>query len=282
MVDRIEKIGGSMIQHGKYSDRVYLIKICKKDYPIIIDKIDKLAKLNNYSKIFIKAPSWAKQGFESNGYKIEAFIPNFYNGIEDAFFMAKYLSTARETISNQELLDKIIETAKNTEPIKIEGLRLDNDFTFAKLEQKDSKEMSVLYKKVFETYPFPIHDPDYVASTMNEDFIYFGIRHNGRLVAVSSCEMDVKSSSVEMTDFATLPEYRAKGLASFLLMKMESEMSKKGIKTAFTIARAVSYGMNIAFAKHKYVYAGTLKNNTNIFGGIESMNVWYKALEGKT
>jgi putative beta-lysine N-acetyltransferase len=81
-----------------------------------------------------------------------------------------------------------------------------------------------------------------------------------------------------MTDFATLPEYRSKGLASFLLMKMEEEMRRRGIITAYTIARAESYGMNIVFSKHGYAYAGTLVKNTNISKGIESMNVWYKAL----
>ncbi len=35
-------------------------------------------------------------------------------------------------------------------------------------------------------------------------------------------------------------------------------------------------GMNITFAKTGYTYAGTLINNTNISGRLESMNVWYK------
>jgi hypothetical protein len=44
----------------------------------------------------------------------------------------------------------------------------------------------------------------------------------------------------------------------------------------FTIARARSTGMNVTFAKNGYSFAGTLINNTNISGRIESMNVWYK------
>ena len=56
------------------------------------------------------------------------------------------------------------------------------------------------------------------------------------------------------------------------------EMKDKDIKMAYTIARAVSYGMNITFCKRGYTFAGTLINNTNISGGIENMNVWYKAL----
>ena len=69
-----------------------------------------------------------------------------------------------------------------------------------------------------------------------------------------------------MTDFATHPSHRSQGLASFLLYEMEQEMTKRGIKTAYTIARSVSYGMNITFAKHAYTLAGTLINNTNISG----------------
>jgi hypothetical protein len=59
---------------------------------------------------------------------------------------------------------------------------------------------------------------------------------------------------------------------------MEKEMQQKGIKMAYTIARAVSVGMNIVFAKLGYTYGGRLKNNTNISGEVESMNIWYKAI----
>ncbi|MFH1725408.1 MAG: putative beta-lysine N-acetyltransferase, partial [Elusimicrobiota bacterium] len=46
-----------------------------------------------------------------------------------------------------------------------------------------------------------------------------------------------------------------------------------------TIARAVSFGMNIAFARVGYSFGGTLWNNTNISGNIESMNIWHKRLD---
>ena len=55
-------------------------------------------------------------------------------------------------------------------------------------------------------------------------------------------------------------------------------MRQKNMRTAYTIARAISPGMNITFAKAGYKFSGTLINNTNISGGIESMNVWYKSL----
>jgi hypothetical protein len=48
------------------------------------------------------------------------------------------------------------------------------------------------------------------------------------------------------------------------------------MKTLYTIARSHSAGMNITFAKKGYLFGGTLINNTDISGKIESMNVWYK------
>jgi hypothetical protein len=59
---------------------------------------------------------------------------------------------------------------------------------------------------------------------------------------------------------------------------MENEMKKKEMKTLYTIARLESIPMNKTFMRADYSYAGTLINNTNISGGIESMNVWYKYL----
>ena len=55
-------------------------------------------------------------------------------------------------------------------------------------------------------------------------------------------------------------------------------MKQRGFQTSYTIARSASIGMNITFSKLSYIHAGTLVNNTNIGGQIESMNVWYKTL----
>ena len=81
-----------------------------------------------------------------------------------------------------------------------------------------------------------------------------------------------------MTDFATNPQSRGMGLAGILLRHMGDKTRKLGIKTAYTIARAESHGMNSVFKNSGYNYAGLLKNNTQICGSIQSMTVWYKHL----
>jgi putative beta-lysine N-acetyltransferase len=277
MTDVIEKAGNSLIQHGKTNDRVYLMKLCEDDYPGIIGRINDLVNDFGYSKVFAKVPPWAKEGFARAGYETEAYIPDFYGGILEVFFMSLFPVPDRKTEKSSSLIADVLELAKGAGPT--EGVfPIDGGYNFSVLSHEDAEEISAVYREVFKTYPFPIHDPDYIHRTMDTNVRYYGARAANTLSAVSSCEMDKTAKNVEMTDFATLPGHRGKGLASYLLSRMEPEMKKIGMMTAYTIARAVSYGMNITFSKNGYTYSGTLINNTNISGSIESMNVWYKSL----
>lgn len=138
--------------------------------------------------------------------------------------------------------------------------------------------MAEIYSIVFPTYPFAIYDPCYLIETMETNVQYFGVEVFGNLIALSSAEMDGEAQNVEMTDFATLPDWRGYGLAIHLLRTMENAVYHQETKMAYTIARATSSGMNLTFAGSGYRYGGRLINNTNISGQIESMNVWYKDL----
>jgi putative beta-lysine N-acetyltransferase len=113
---------------------------------------------------------------------------------------------------------------------------------------------------------------------MKEDTIFYGIYNNDELISVSSSEIDYENYNAEMTDFATLKEFRGNNLSYFLLKKMECDVRKLMIKTVYTIARSLSYGMNITFSKMNYEFGGTLYNNTCISGDIENMNIYYKNL----
>ena len=154
------------------------------------------------------------------------------------------------------------------------------ELSVRELHHGDVEDMARIYRGVFSTYPFPIHDPDYLKEVLSDHVRSFGVFSGNKLIALAACEMDRENLNVEMTDFATVAEYRGQKLAYYLLEVMEEKMSEVGIKVAYTIARSLSPGMNITFSRHQYQFAGTLKNNTNIAGQIESMNVWHKALRG--
>lgn len=277
MLDIIEKMGNSIIHHGKSSNRIYIISLDKLDLPGILQKFEELAKRKGYTKIIAKIPACEKEIFESNGYEIEALVPNFFNGKEDGYFICKFLSDVRKIDSYKEKCNNILEIAKGKTSTKCLK-KLDDGFVCRQAIKEDIPEMTQVYKKVFETYPFPIYKHEYIEKTMDDNVTYFGIWHNNKLVALSSIELYEKYSNAEMTDFAVLKEYRGSGFAYYLLNNMENKLGELGVKTAYTIARAKSAGMNITFSKNDYAFAGTLINNTDIAGQIESMNVWYKKL----
>lgn len=277
MNNAVSKIGKSIIQHDKDNNRIYLMKMNKDDRYNIVNILRKLAVENGYTKIIAKIPFSLKSLFLKQGYSVEAIVPKFYGGSEDGVFAVKYFSIDRQVEKNKKTIRNILnESVKKND--KKRSIILLKGLNYRKAEEKDSETIAEFYKKIFETYPFPVYDPKYILKTMRDNIVYFTIWNYDRLVAISSSEIDVDNLNVEMTDFGTLPEYRRKGLAVYLLEKMEEEMISRGIKIAYSIARAVSYGMNTTFSKKEYTFAGTLINNTNISGKIESMNVWYKEL----
>jgi putative beta-lysine N-acetyltransferase len=280
MYDVIRKLGkNSLVQFGPYNDRVYLMKLAPEDAPSIVDRLDRLCREQGFSKVFAKVPASLRKPFDDAHYRQEALIPGFYNGNDDGVFLGRYLADERRHDRRGSEVARIIALAQD----KATRQRRPQPNRTVRAEPTapaDIGEMSKLYQQVFPTYPFPIHDPDYLEQTMRSHVRYFAVRRSGSIIALSSAEMDEASDAVEMTDFATLPEQRGNSLASVLLRRMEEAMRERGMITSYTIARALSPGMNITFARSGYRFAGTLTNNTNISGSIQSMNVWHKTLPG--
>jgi putative beta-lysine N-acetyltransferase len=281
MSDIIQKLKHSTIQHGLVNQRIYLMKLEPLDLPGIIPELDALALQSRYQKILAKIPGKHKALFSKAGYGQEGLIRNFFRDRDDALFMTKYFSSQRKTMVDDDNIKEILSLATNSKE-KQSFNKFDPNQTFHRCRAADAHEMSQLFKTVFKTYPFPVFDPRYLIESMNRHSRYFCVRRNGRMISIAAAEIDYANQSVEMTDFATLSKYRGQGLASYLLKQMECEMLQQGMRTLFSIARALSPAMNITFANYGYLYGGTLINNTNISGRIESMNVWYKHLKKNT
>lgn len=272
-MDKIEMYNNALIQHGSYNNRLYVMKFPETGDRSLVKKLSLKAAQNGYAKIVAKVPKKRLTLFLTSGFKVETTIPKFYNGQEDCCFMSKFLDTERATF-NPEPLNKFKEAYQEYqykyEPLNVEGVEV------KALGPDNAEEIASIYRSVFETYPFPVFEQDYILQTMQNDVLYFGAYVKGRLQCVSSSELDVKAQNAEMTDFAALHEARGKGLSKILLAEMEHQMKERNIKTLYTIARLNSLPMNKTFMGAGYSYAGTLINNTNISGSIESMNIWYK------
>ncbi len=275
IIDQVEEFGDSLIQHGPANDRVYLMKLHRRDFPQILSHLNDLAVLKKYSKIFAKIPAYARDKFEQNGYRVEAAIPKFYTGKEEGLFMARYYHADRQIDHAADKVHEVLEVARN-KVVSIKTPPQQDDYEYRLAQPEDCTQMARLYQRVFASYPFPIDDKDYLAETMAKNLLYAGVWKNGVLLALASAEIDYAGSNAELTDFATDPDWRGHGFANRLMLQLETEMINSGIKTCFTIARATSFSMNVCFAKNGYQFSGTLIKNTQISGGLESMNVWYK------
>jgi beta-lysine N6-acetyltransferase len=269
--------GNSVIQHGHFNNRVYVMKLAPTDIPDIIRYADDLARKEGYTKILIKVPESSVEIFSNDGYITEATVPFFFHGREPAVFMAKYLDPKRKdlhdaTLSANVLSEAFCHAGERT-PID-----LPDGFSLMHAHAGDVRDIAALYHTVFKTYPFPISDPDYIRETMQGSVRYYVVKKSHLLAAVASCDSDAENKNIEVTDFATGPLFRGRGFASLLLHAIETDMKKEGIELAYTICRAVFGPINTVFAGTGYQYGGLLPNNTNICGSVESMNVWYKKL----
>ncbi len=289
MNDRMERLEGALIQHGPDGDRIYLMAMPPyKDSDSesdsrIVSALSALYRENGYTKIFAKVAARRVVPFLLEGYIVEAYVPRLYRGLEDVYFLGYYGDGKSGAVNPRRqvdpepfrLFDSLLRKKSAEHPSPLSGR-----YRWFHCTEGDIEEMAGLYAKVFDRYPFPIHDAGYLRNTMTENVEYFGIRdrQSHELVGLSSAEYHRSSESVEMTDFAVLPETRGEGLGLFLLGRMEEFAAEKGIAVAYTIARLRSPGMNSTFLKGGYHYAGTLPNNTFIGGGLESMNVFYKVL----
>ncbi|HSH14238.1 MAG TPA: putative beta-lysine N-acetyltransferase, partial [Desulfurivibrionaceae bacterium] len=239
MADRIITIGNSTIQHGRENDRIYLIKLAHQDMPELLAKIDHLASAKGYGKVFAKVPArWLSRFFEA-GYTSEAMVPFFFGGREDCHFMCRYYDHHRGFDPSQPEITRVIALARETKPKT--RPRVPKEYTIRRCRPEDSLEMAELFGNVFESYPFPVEDPEYIDQTMENDVIYFGAANqNDQLVSLASAELDPAAKNVEMTDFATVLSHRRQGLARNLLKVMDEKMREKKIAVAYTIARAKS------------------------------------------
>lgn len=276
MIDIIEKKDGFTLHHGMDSDRIYVMSYDPSHSKTMLDYVRKLGKEKDYGKIIVKAREADRELLLDAGFTKEGEIQGYYKGTTTCLFMVKYLKPDRRGVRQKAKILNAIDKAKEKK-IDQDTYKLPN-YTFRLLSEKDIGQMIKVYEDVFDSYPFPIYNSDYIKKTMMADCQYYGVFDQEDLIGLSTCEINHKEKNVEMTDFAVLPSYRGHNLAKALLVIMEKAMIEKGISTHYTIARSQSLPMNMTFSSLGYEYSGTLWNNTQIAGNIESMNIWVKQI----
>ncbi len=223
-------------------------------------------------KVIVKSRTRDVTAFERSGYRREALVKNYFSG-EDMVFVTRYFSANRQVNSKDQEEERIISNLLS-EP-REEALPAGQSCSFATID--DAAALAELYRRSFAVYPTPVGDPDYVRKTIEDGTLYVFIHEHGRLISAASAEINAQYKNAELTDCATSPAARGRGLMRALLTELEQKLKKQGITCLYTIARSESYGMNKVFYQLGYSYGGRMTNNCMIYSGLEDMNVWYKS-----
>lgn len=204
-------------------------------------------------------------------FRPEGRINGYFNSV-NAIFLTCYTLPRRGLSAHLQAQASLLADVMKKEYNK---RQFSHNYDFRKASIEDAGEMTGVFSMVFDSYPSPVFQPDYLVGRMQAGDIFWLAHRGGKIAAICSAEIDFLNSRAEMTDFATLPGHRGQGLASVLLEKIEEECRALGIRCLFSLARASSFGMNSVFYRHGYTFGGTLINNCHICGRYENMNIWY-------
>ncbi len=242
-----------------------------------LEKIKDFAKVNQAGKIIGNAILPDLKLFTQAGFCIEGKIDGFFKGT-DAYCVSYFMDSKRKIPDNPEQKDKIIAQCLISNSRHTAGGSNNLPYSIRTATQQDIEEIVVLFSTVFSTYPTPVYDEEYIRQTMNGKILYKVAESEGKIIGIASADMDMENRNAEMTDCATYPEYRGKGVLSNIIYELESELKHRDFITLYSLSRAVNTGINMVLCKHQYKYRGRLINNCNICGAFEDMNIWIKII----
>jgi len=208
------------------------------------------------------------------GMVLEATIPGFYGGEADCVVMGAALDEARAGLAEPEQVRQVTE--------QLESVHLRSAHTQISTDRaipEDASDVAELLGETFPQYPTPSHDPKYVEAQIRDGVPFRLIREDGQVISCASADLVREARTAELTDCATRPSARGRGLMQAILTDLMDDLRDMDYPTAFTLARATIPGVNVAFARLGFTFCGTMGQSCRIGSGIEDMNVFSMRLE---
>lgn len=245
-----------------------------EDIAPLTDYLIQMAREQGMSKAVITARGTDWSNFLTRGYTHEGTVERFYHGMP-GHIMAYFLTGERQSTDRleekQELLQSLLEqpAGQGEVPPMPEGYGL----TVAGPDL--AADLAAVYDQVFETYPSPLTDPEYIRELIESgDGLFIAVLADGQITSAAAAEIDRAAGNAEITNCATLPDFRGEGLMSILIDALHQEMERQQISCLYSMARALSPGMNRALLRFGYTFRGRLVNHVHIGGGYEDLNLW--------
>ncbi len=262
------------ITDDPYSDRVRCDHPDTEDAAGLASELIAIAEDRGRSRIVALVPSSLSEGLEERGFEVEGVMPGFYEGQDDCTVLGLALDESRALLANPlevGRVDSIVAAAGpgRTHP-RVETLR-------ATAEHADA--IAELLDETFEEYPTPSGDPAYITRQIQGGTPFRVHLRDGEVVACASADLVATARTAELTDCATRPEHRGRGLMQSILRDLMGDVGDLGYPTVFTLARARIVGMNLAFKRLGFEHHGRMVQSCRIGDGLEDMNIWSRALE---
>lgn len=267
------KNGNARIKFDEFNQRIKILNF-KGDLEDLMNKLTIYESKCDIGKIFSIIPKEDIVVYKAQGFIIEAKIDQFLNG-QPSYFLSKFLTSKRKTSMYLPEEEEVL--IRSREYISEDYINPTYErYTIRDVRKEDADELAKLYDEVFETYPSPLNNSNYIQFSMDHNVFFKVVVYENKIVSAASADMDPINLNAEITDCATSKSHRGHGLIGRLIYELEKDLRARKYKVLFSTARAISTGMNIVFAKHDYVYGGRLINHCHICGEFENMNIWYK------
>lgn len=233
------------------------------------------AEAGGFTKVVVYARDGDADDWKELGFVNEGTIRGFFADRADATIWSRFLDDERAVHPRSEEHDQHVEIARSCEsspPVLAE------EFTCEIGSEEDAETIASLMEGIFTEYPDAI-SPEWVTEAIREGTRHFRVVRDssGEIIASASAEIDKENRSAELTDCATRPAARGKGLMRYILTELQNDMIERGITDLYTLARSDELSMNCAFSKLGWTYEGRLVNNCRMPNGWESMNIWCRA-----
>lgn len=256
-----------------YSDRL------RCDHPPVDDgaalgtALAEQARSESCGRVVVLANRLLAPGLQAVGYRHEATMPGFYAGEADCAVLGLAIDERRADPAAAAALHKV--AALLREP---PHERAHPSVTTVLATPDDSADIAELITQTFSCYPTPSGVPEYVGQCIEEGTPFRLIREQGDVIACASADLVTAAKTAELTDCATRPEHRGRGLMKSILQDLMDDLAERGYPTAFSLARARVPGMNLAFQRLGFELRGTMIRSCRIGTGLEDMNVWSRRL----
>ncbi len=262
-----------LIKDDPYSERIRCDHPEVEDGKALAEALLSQAEELDRPRIVVLAPSRLRDGLEDEGFSHEATMPGYYAGDEDCVVMGHALDGERDQLANPVEVARVDALARRPRPV-----RPIPDVETRLARPEDAPKLAELIGETFADYPTPSDDPEYLRAQLEEGTPFRLVEEDGEILACASADLVREAQTAELTDCATRPNARGRGLMQAILTDLMDDLRELGYPTAFTLARARIPGVNLAFKRLGFSFRGRMPQSCRIGDGFEDMNVWSRAL----